>query len=88
MDAARRELSLARDTAELQKGYMGFELADANLRECVAAIEKLTDRDQIVSMLSRAYDTLPLTTGGAARPVVEHVRDTLVDLRADLEQPA
>jgi len=67
---------------------MGFELADANLRDCTATIERLTDRDQIIDMLKRTYDSLPLTTGGAAGPVFEHIRGTIVDLWEELEPPA
>jgi hypothetical protein len=88
LNAARRHLGATRDAAEIGGGHMGFELADANLRDCTSTIEQLTDRDQIIDMLKRTYDSLPLMTGGAARPVVEHIRDTIVDLWEELEPPA
>lgn len=87
LDAARRDLA-TRDATEIGSGHMGFELADANLRDCTATIERLTDRDQIIDMLKRTYDSLPLTTGGAAGPVFEHIRGTIVDLWEELEPPA
>ncbi len=88
LDAARRDLGATRDATEIGSGHMGFELADANLRDCTATIERLTDRDQIIDMLKRTYDSLPLTTGGAAGPVFEHIRGTIVDLWEELETPA
>jgi hypothetical protein len=80
LESARHEFIAARDTTEASRGYMGFALADKTLLECVAAIEQLTDRTQIVDILKRAYNHSPLLTDGPARPAVEHMRGTLVDL--------
>jgi hypothetical protein len=88
LDSARHEFIATRDSTEAMKGYMGFELADTTLVECGAAIEKLTDRDQIVDRLKRAYDYLPMLTDGPARPAVEHMRSTLVDLWKRLDPEA
>jgi hypothetical protein len=51
LESARHEFIATRDTNEASRGYMGFALADETLLECVAAIEQLTDRAQIVDML-------------------------------------
>jgi hypothetical protein len=85
LESARHEFLATRDSTEATKNYMGFELADTTLLECAAAIEKLTDRDQIIDTLKRAYNHLPLMTDGPARPAVEHMRSTLVDLWEGLE---
>jgi len=88
LESARHEFIAARDTTEASRGYMGFALADTTLLECVAAIEKVTDRDQIVDMLKRAYNNLPLVSDGPARPAIEHMRSTLVDLWKRLDPEA
>jgi hypothetical protein len=88
LESARHEFLATRDSTEATRDSMGFELADTTLVECAAAIEKLTDRDQIIDTLKRAYNHLPLMTDGAARPAVEHMRSTLVDLWEGLEPDA
>jgi hypothetical protein len=88
LDSARHHFIAARDATEVTEDYMGFELADTTLLECTAAIEKLTDRAQIVETLQRAYDHLPLVSDGPARPAVEDMRNTLVDLWKRLDPEA
>jgi|SRR5215467_553560 len=88
LESARREFIAARDTTGVSTDYMDFGLADTTLSECVTAIGKLTDRAQIVGMLKRAYDDLPLVSDEPARPAVEHMRSTLVDLWKRLEPEA
>jgi hypothetical protein len=88
LDSARHHSIVTRDANEVTEDRMGVELADSTLLGCIAAVEKLTDRDQIVSALKRAYDALPMLTGGPARPVVEDMRNTLVDLWKRLDAEA
>jgi hypothetical protein len=88
LESARHEFIAARDTAQVSTGYMDFGLAETTLSECVSAIGKLTDRAQIVDMLKRAYSDLPLGSDGPARPAVEHMRSTLVDLWKRLDPEA
>ena len=88
LESARHEFIAARDTTGVSTDYMDFGLADTTLLECVAAIGKLTDRAQIVDMLKRAYSDLPLGSDGPARPAVEHMRSTLVDLWKRLDPEA
>ena len=89
LDSARREFIAARDATGVSMNYMDFGLADTTLSECVDAIGKLTDRAQIVDKLKRAYNDLPLVTADEpARPAVEHMRSTLVDLWKRLDTEA
>jgi hypothetical protein len=88
LDSARREFIAARQTTGVSMEYMDFGLADTTLSECVDAIGKLTDRDQIVDTLKRAYNDLPLTSDEPGRPAVEHMRSTLVDLWKRLDTEA
>jgi hypothetical protein len=88
LGSARHEFIAARDMTEATRGHMGFELADSTLLDCVAAIEKLTDQDQIVGTLKHAYDHLPLLTDGAGRSAVEDMRNTLIDLWKRLDPEA
>jgi hypothetical protein len=88
LESARHEFVAARDTTGVSTNYMGFGLADTTLSECVAAIGKMTDRAQIVDMLKRAYDDLPLVSDEPARPAIEHMRTTLVDLWKRLDPEA
>ncbi len=88
LESARNEFIATRDRTNATLGHMGFELADTTLMECAAAIEKLTDRDQIVDILKRTYNHLPLTTDGPARLAVEHMRGTLSDLWKNLDPEA
>ena len=88
LDSARREFIAARQATGVSMEYMDFGLADTTLSECVDAIAKLTDRDQIVDTLKRAYNDLPLTSDEPARPAVEHMRSTLVDLWKRLDTEA
>ena len=88
LDSARRAFIAARDRTGVSMDEMDFGLADTTLSECVDAIGKVTDRAQIVDMLKRAYNDLPLVSyDEPARPVVDHMRSTLVDLwkRLDTE---
>jgi hypothetical protein len=85
LDSARREFIAARETTGVSTHYMDFGLADTTLSECVDAIAKLTDRVQIVDMLKRAYNDLPLVGDEPARPAVENMRTTLVDLWTRLD---
>jgi hypothetical protein len=88
LDSARREFVVARETTGVSTNYMDFGLADTTLSECMDAIGKLTDRAQIVDMLKRAYNDLPLVSDEPARPAVEHMRSTLVDLWKRLDTQA
>jgi hypothetical protein len=88
LDSARNHFIATRDTTQVTEDYMGFELADTTLSECTAAIEKLTDRAQIVDALQRAYNDLPLVSDGPARLAVADVRTTLVDLWKRLDPEA
>lgn len=88
LDSARREFIAARATTGVSTEYMDFGLADTTLSECMDAIGKLTDRTQIVDMLKRAYNDLPLASDEPARPAVEHMRSTLVDLWKRLDTEA
>ena len=85
LDSARREFVTARQTTGVSTEYMDFGLADTTLLECEEAIGKLTDRAQIVDLLKRAYDDLPLASAEPARPAVEHMRSTLVNLWTRLD---
>ena len=72
---ARREFVAARETTGVSMDEMDFGLADTTLSECVDAISKLTDRAQIVGMLKRAYNELPLVSSDEpARPAARHPR--------------
>jgi hypothetical protein len=86
LDSARLQFIAARETTEVSTQYMDFGLADTTLSECVDAIGQLTDRDQIVDTLKRAYNDLPLASDEPARPAVEHMRSTLVDLWKRLDK--
>jgi hypothetical protein len=88
LDSARREFITARETTGVSTEYMDFGLADTTLSECQEAIGKLTDRAQIVDVLKRAYNELPLASDEPARPAVEHMRSTLVDLWKRLDTEA
>jgi hypothetical protein len=88
LDSARHHFSVTRHATEVREADMGFELADTTLSECAAAIEKLTDRAQIVDTLRRAYSQLPLVNDGPARSAVEDMRSTLVDLWKRLDPEA
>ena len=88
LDAARHRFIANREESDVTEDYMGYELADTTLSECEAAIEKLTDRAQIVETLQRAYNQLPLMRDGPARPAVENMRSTLVDLWKRLDPEA
>jgi hypothetical protein len=88
LDSARREFVVARETTGVSTNYMDFGLADTTLSECMDAIGKLTDRAQIVDTLKRAYNDLPLVSDEPARPAVEHMRSTLVDLWKRLDTQA
>lgn len=85
LDSARREFITARERTGVSKEYMDFGLADTTLLECVEAIGKLTDRAQIVDTLKRTYEDLPLASDEPARPAVEHMRSTLVNLWTRLD---
>lgn len=88
LDSARNEFVATRDRTEATNGSMGFDLADTTIVNCRVAIETLSDRDQIVEMLKRAYEHLPLLADGPARPALEHMRTTLVDLWKRLDPEA
>ena len=88
LDSARHHFIASRDGTEVPEDFMGLELADTTLLECAAAIEKLSERGQIVNALQRAYNDLPLVRDGRARPAVEKMRSTLVDLWKRLEPEA
>lgn len=88
LDSARNEFVATRDRTESTNGYMGFDLADTTMVSCRTAIEGLTDRDQIVATLQRAYNQMPLLSDGPARPAVDHMRTTLVDLWKRLDPEA
>ena len=80
LDAARQQFVAYREKSDVPEDYLGYELAGTTLSECESAIEKLTDRAQIVETLQRAYNQLPLVKDGPARPAVENMRITLVNL--------
>jgi hypothetical protein len=88
LDSARLQFIAARATTGVSTNYMDFGLADTTLSECVDAIGQLTDRDQIVDTLKRAYNDLPLASDEPARPAVGHMRSTLVDLWKRLDTEA
>src|SRR5215469_3436238 len=88
LDSARHHFIASRDATDVTEDFMGLELADTTLSECAATIEKLTDRAQIVDTLQRAYNQLPLVSDGPARPAVEDMRSTLVDLWKRLDPEA
>jgi len=89
LDSARHHFIASRDATDVTEDFMGLELADTTLSECAATIEKLTDRAQIVDTLQRAYNNLPLpVSDGPARPAIEEMRSTLVDLWKRLEPEA
>ena len=88
LDSARHHFIAIRAATEVREDYMGLELADTTLSECAAAIEKLTDRAQIVDVLRSAYNHLPIVSDGPARPAVEDMRSTLVDLWKRLDPEA
>lgn len=88
LNSARHHFIATRAATEVTEDYMGFELADTTLSECAAEIEKLTDQAQIVDTLQRAYNQLPVVSDGPARPAVEDMRSTLVDLWKRLDPDA
>jgi len=88
LNSARHHFIVTRDATEATEDYMGLELADTTLSECAAEIEKLTDQAQIVDTLRRAYNQLPVVSDGPARPAVEDMRSTLVDLWKRLDPEA
>jgi hypothetical protein len=88
LESARHHFIASRDATDVAEDFMGLELADTTLSECAAAIEKLADRGQIIDTLQRAYNQLPLVNEGPARPAVEEMRSTLVDLWKRLDREA
>ena len=85
LDSVRREFIAARQTTGVSTDYMDFGLADTTLLESMDAIGKLTDRAQIVDILKRAYEDLPLVSEEPARPAIDHMRSALVNLWTQLD---
>jgi hypothetical protein len=86
LDDARQDVRATAKASKPKTGYMGFELAENHLVNCRAAVEKLTDRNTVITMLARLDGLMALTGGGDVAPAVKRTHEALAQLFKALEQ--
>jgi hypothetical protein len=65
-----------------------FELAETTLRSLHEAMARVTDGDQIITMLKKADVAIALNENGGVAPALKHAREAFKTTWEALEKPA
>jgi hypothetical protein len=82
---AQADVVALRRTTQVETGYKGFELVEAILATCLAAISGEREKGPVITMVQTATGALALFGGGAVAPAVERTRKKLSDILQELE---